>query len=55
MKPSYDSSWDEVGEPEETESKRSSAIVDQNTLSIKSNKVMTICFFRNMKSTDIAL
>ena len=34
MKPSYDSSRDEVDEPEETGSKPSSAIMDQNTSSI---------------------
>ena len=55
MKPSYDSSRDEVDQPAETESKRSSAIMDQNTSSLKSNKVMIICIFRNMKSRDIAL
>ena len=55
MKPSYDSSWDEVDEPEETGSKRSYAIMGQNTSSIKSNKVMVIRIFRNMKSRDIAL
>ena len=55
MKPSYDSSWDEVDEPEETVSKRSSAIMDQNTSSIKSNTVMIIHIFRKMKSRDIAL
>ena len=36
MKQSYDSSQDEVDGPEETESKRWSAIMDQNTSSIKS-------------------
>ena len=46
---------DEVDEPDETESKRFSAIMDQNTSSIKSNKVMIIHIFRNMKSRDIAL
>ena len=55
MKPSYDSSRDEVDEPEETESKLLSAIMDQNTSSLKSNKVMIIGIFRNMKSRDIAL
>ena len=56
MKQSYDSSRDEVDEPTETESKCSSAIMDQNTSSIKSNTVMIIHIFRNMKSReDIAL
>ena len=55
MKPSYDSSWNEVDKPEETESKRSSAIMDQNTSSIKSNEVTIIRIFRNKKSRNIAL
>ena len=55
MKPSYDSSQEEVDEPVETESKCSSAIMDQNTSSIKSNKVTIIRIFWNMKSRDIAL
>ena len=45
MKPSYDSSREEVDEPVETESKCSSAIMDQNTSSIKSNKVTIIRIF----------
>ena len=38
----YDSSPDEDDKPWETESKCSPAIMDQNTSSIKSNKVMII-------------
>ena len=55
MKPSYDSSQNEVDEPEGTESERSSAIVDHNTSRIKCNKLVIIHIFINMKSRDIAL
>ena len=54
MKPSYDSSRDEVDKPEKTESKRLSAVMGQNTSSIKSKKVMIFRIFRNMESRDIA-
>ena len=44
MTPSYDSSRDEVDKPEESESGHSSAIMDQNTSSIKCYEVMIRLF-----------
>ena len=49
----YDYSQDEVDEPEETESKHSSAIMDQNSSSLRSSQVTIIGIFRNMRSRDI--
>ena len=49
MKASCDSIWDEVDEPEETESRRSSAIMDQNTSSIKSNSYDNLYFQKHEK------
>ena len=42
MKPSYDSSQEEVDKPEKTASKSLSAIMDQNNSSIRSNQVMSV-------------
>ena len=49
MEPSYDPSQ-EVDEPQATESKRSSAVMDQNTSGIKFNQVMITGIFQNMRS-----